>query len=88
MTVSNRKMPLDGQPLSLREAYIAMYYFVRAYWERGGKVDSSVTLLLSDLGPSTSSEDLDIVDTSDPAFWSDWLTAVRRALVEGFPKQL
>ena len=43
----------DAAPaLSLTDAYLAMYYFVREYWERGGRRDGSVTLLLTDLGPT------------------------------------
>jgi len=28
-----------------REGFLAMYYFVTAYWERGGRRDGSIALL-------------------------------------------
>ena len=78
---------VNGQ-LSLRDAYLAMYYFVRAYWERGGRREGSVTLLVNDLGPSEDASNADVVMTQDPAFWDDWIQAVERARTEGFPPSL
>jgi hypothetical protein len=74
--------------LTAKDAYLAMYYFVEAYWERGGKREGSVTLLLSALGPSADPSDPDLVETSDPAFWDDWLDAVKHAMDRGFPASL
>jgi hypothetical protein len=71
--------------LSLKDGYVAMYYFVRAYWERGQRRDGSVTLLLNALGPAPDPEDPESVTTNDPAFWDDWLAAVKRAQAEEFP---
>lgn len=65
-----------------------MYYFVKDYWERGGRRGGDVTLLLTALGPAPDLEHHDAVVTDDPAFWDDWLHAVKRARAEGFPKQL
>ena len=74
--------------MSLKDAYLAMYYFVREYWERGGRRDGSVTLLLNALGPAPNGEREEAIRTDDPAFWHDWLAAVKRARAEGFPKEL
>jgi hypothetical protein len=74
--------------LSARDAYLAMYYFVREYWERGGRRDGNVTLLCNDLGPLEDPSDPGRVKTTDPAFWDDWLAAVKRARTEGFPAKL
>jgi len=72
--------------LTPRDAYLAMYYFVKAYWERGGRRDGSVTMLSHDLSPS---EDVDPqkLMTTDPAFWDDWLAAVEKAQTEGLPAE-
>jgi hypothetical protein len=74
--------------LSTKDAYLAMYYFVRAYWERGGKRDGSVTLLLHDIGPSLDPQNPEALRTADPAFWDDWTRASDRARREGVPQQL
>jgi hypothetical protein len=76
--------PKDAR-LSLPEAYLAMYYFVEAYWERGGRADGILTMLVHDLGPLADPTSPDTLETTDPAFWSDWVAAVKRALAEGFP---
>jgi hypothetical protein len=64
-----------------------MYYFVRAYWERGGKRDGNVTLLLSDIGPFEDPKAPEKLMTTDPAFWDDWLTAVEQARSKGLPAE-
>jgi|HubBroStandDraft_6_1064221.scaffolds.fasta_scaffold156742_2 hypothetical protein len=71
--------------ISVRDAYIAMHRFVNAYWERGGRRDGSVTLLLHALGPTADPHDETALQTSDPASWSDWLAAVSAANAEGLP---
>jgi hypothetical protein len=74
--------------LTVGEAYLAMFYFVDSYWKRGGRSDGSVTLLRNDLGPLPSSDTKAEVETTDPAFWSDWLEAIRIARAKGIPGQL
>ena len=73
--------------LTAREAYLAMYYFVQAYWERGGKQDGKVVLLCSAMTPFRDQPDPASVATSDPAFWDDWLAAVAKAKEEGMPEE-
>lgn len=58
-----------GEPLTEREAYLAMREFVWQYALRAG--DDFVTLL-SDIDISTG------VQTQDPAAWYDWLAGVER----------
>ncbi len=84
----SRGSEVESECLTLRDAYVAMYYFVRAYWERGGRQDGSVTLFLNALGPTEDPEHHDVVQTTDPAFWEDWLAAVGRAMSNGLPKEL
>ena len=75
-------------PVTVEDAYLAMYYFVRSYWERGGKRDGSVTLLLSDIGPFKDLRNPGLLMTTDPAFWDDWLAAIERARKQGVPREL
>ncbi len=74
--------------LGVKDAYLAMYYFVRAYWERGGRRDGSVTQLCNDIGPLADPDNAGGMMTTDPAFWGDWLSAVERARQEGIPTAL
>jgi hypothetical protein len=74
--------------LTIREAYLAMYYFIEAYWQRGRRTDGSVTLLLSDAGPTADPGNDDTLLTTDPAFWSDWLAAIEAARSRGVPREL
>ena len=80
--------PDSSDCLSVRDSYLAMYYFITAYWERGGKVDGSVTLLTHALGPVADPQNRDGLQTADPAFWSDWLDAVGAARERGLPREL
>jgi hypothetical protein len=73
-------------PLTPTQAYLAMYNFVRDYWERGGRRDGSLTMLVHDLRPSAG-HDADKIITNDPALWDDWLAAARKARNEGFPAE-
>jgi hypothetical protein len=79
---------LGTDQISVRDAYIAMYHFVDAYWERGGRRDGSVTLLRHALGPTVDPHDETALQTGDPASWSDWLAAVRTADIKGLPDEL
>ena len=74
--------------LSNRDAYLAMFYFVDAYWQRGGRGDGSVTLLRHDLGPMADPDNENALMTTDPAFWTDWLAAVESARSRGLPTRL
>jgi hypothetical protein len=65
--------------ISVRDAYIAMFRFVDAYWKRGKRLDGSVTLLVDDMAAYADPKDPVDLSTSDPAFWSDWLEAVKAA---------
>jgi hypothetical protein len=86
-TKDNAPSRLSG-PLTARDAYLAMYYFVRAYWERGGKRDGNVTLLLNAIGPFEDPKAPQQLMTTDPAFWDDWLAAVQEARTKGLPAEL
>jgi len=74
--------------ISIRDAYIAMYRFVDAYWERGGRRDGSITLLRHALGPSADPHDPNLIQTSDPASWGDWLVAIEAVKADGLPDHL
>jgi hypothetical protein len=74
--------------LTVRDAYLAMFYFVDAYWCRGGANDGSVTLVRHDLGPASDPDDESLLQTTDPAFWEDWLTAIEKARSQGIPAKL
>jgi hypothetical protein len=84
--------PAEGEQaptesLTPREAYLAMYYFVDAFWERGGRRDSNVMLLRTWMMPFKEQPDPDAVATDDPAFWDYWIEAVEKARTEGLPEE-
>jgi len=79
----DREMSPNGH-LSLKDAYLAMYYFIDAYWKRGGRRDGSINLLCHAIGPSVDDQDNTRFETSDPAAWDDWLDAVKAARSKGF----
>lgn len=74
--------------ISFREAYLAMFYFIDAYWRRGGRTDGSVTLLRHAVGPAVDPDHADALLTTDPAFWSDWLIAIETARSQDVPTEL
>lgn len=74
--------------ISVKDAYIAMYHFVDAYWKRGGRRDGSVSLLRHAIGPSADPRDEAVLETADPASWGDWLAAVETARAKGLPQEL
>ena len=74
---------MDDRKLSLVEAYLAMYYFISAYWEQGGRIDESLGILLNDVTPEKVVDDE--LETLDPGSWSAWLDAVQAALEKGLP---
>jgi hypothetical protein len=69
--------------ITVKDAYIAMYRFVDAYFGRGGRRQGDLTLLVHDLSPSPDPNDETALWTADPAFWSDWLDAVRATIDHG-----
>jgi hypothetical protein len=74
--------------LTPRQAYLAMYYFIDAYWQRGGQLDGSVRLLRHAVGPTADPSDESVLQTADPASWTDWLTAIETAESHGLPDHL
>lgn len=65
------------QELSIREAYECMFRFLDSYWERGGKADDQIAILLG--GMALSSDGIPM----DPAMMSDWLQSVRAVTGKG-----
>jgi hypothetical protein len=49
-----------------------MLYFLKAYWERGGRGPRDIAVLLSDTNRNIWAD----LEPGDPAQWSDWLEAV------------
>jgi hypothetical protein len=78
----------SSAPLTVEDGYLAMYYLVRDYWERGGKREASVTLLLNAIGPFKDPTTSPQLLTTDPALWDDWLAAIEHARREGLPREL
>jgi hypothetical protein len=60
--------------LTLDQAYVAAWFFIRQFYERDGMKPRSLFFLL---------EWMQLVgkrDSSDPAHWHDWLIAVETAV--------
>ena len=55
--------------LTTEQAYQAMFAFIKAYWERGGRTNDQVAELLSWMQGESG-------QTADPAMWADWLDAI------------
>lgn len=64
--------------LSEREAYVAMFQFLDAYWERNGKPDELGSLL----GSMALLED---GSPADSAMWEDWLEAINNGRSGSLP---
>ena len=88
MSQENRQEQQADTMISVHDAYLALYYFINAYWERGGRRDGNVTLLAHAVGPLERSEGTGAVETNDPAMWRDWLAAVETARSQGYPEEL
>lgn len=82
MSQDNQEIQADTM-ISVRDAYLALYYFVDAYWERGGRLGDELAMLRADIGPR---ERAGQIETNDPAFWDDWLDAIKTARTQGFPE--
>jgi hypothetical protein len=61
----------EEQPLSVRQAYLAMYKFLEDYQQRGSSDD--IFMLLHAMRLTGDDE------TTDPGSWSDWLRSVEEA---------
>lgn len=57
--------------LTKHEAFVAMFYFLRDYWERHDKANGDVVQMLSDM-QLLSTDGLPV----DPAYWEDWQNAI------------
>lgn len=55
--------------LTTDEAYQAMIAFLDAYWERGGRADDQIAMLLGAMAGGQGR-------TADPAMWGDWIKAI------------
>ena len=63
---------LGAPPRTLdeRDAFDAMFVFLEAYWERGGRTSDDLAVLLGSLNLAGDGMPM------DPAQWSDWRAAV------------
>ncbi|MFQ5400500.1 MAG: hypothetical protein ACE5E7_12990 [Anaerolineae bacterium] len=74
--------------LTLKQAYKAMFVFVKNYYNRKGKTDE-LGILLGDIqllsylldDPEKEGDETSLY-TADPASWGDWLEAVETVLQE------
>ena len=62
------------ETITVADGYRAMFAFLEAYWERGGRIDESIAVLL---GSMNFSETAGPEFPLDKAQWSDWLEAVK-----------
>jgi len=83
MTFQDDSKRTDEDLISVRDAYFAMFYFIDAYWQRGGRAGGSLTLLRHAIGPTTDPDGESGLLTADPASWSDWPSAVDSARSQG-----
>jgi hypothetical protein len=56
------------------EGLLAMHRFLDAYWERGGRTDDGLAILLGSLNISSNGE------CADPALSKDWLDVVEEVI--------
>ena len=64
--------------LSAPQAFEAMRRYLTAYWERGGRQDDELMLVLSAMDTTTWQDG----GTADRAAWHDWETAVSETLAK------
>jgi hypothetical protein len=88
MSQEDRQEQQADTMISVHDAYLALYYFINAYWERGKRREGSVTLLLTAVRPLERAESTGAVETNDSAMWGDWLDAVETARSQGYPEEL
>ena len=63
--------------LDAREAYVAMFNFIIAFWERDDKPDN-LRMLISSMQLLKGEK----IGTHDPAQWHDWLDAIEKANID------
>jgi hypothetical protein len=56
------------------EAYDAMFAFLDAYWQRGGRSSDDIAAMLGTMNRTTFFSDRR--QTADPAQWDDWVAAI------------
>jgi hypothetical protein len=71
----------DNQVLTVDQAYLAAYEFIRQFYERDSRKPVSMFHLLSWMQMEQPRE------SSDPAQWYDWLTSVGTAISQGSDEQ-
>jgi hypothetical protein len=76
------ELPRRSDPITVEQAYIAMFLFLDAFYEQGrrGPSTEGVRNVLSWANPFSGDKDPDpeVVATADPAFWYDWLASVKQ----------
>jgi hypothetical protein len=68
---------LGAPELSIRDAYLCMFDFLVAYWERGERSSEDIAILLG--GMPLAGDGI----SADPAMLSDWLASVRAVTGKG-----
>ena len=61
------------ESLTVREAYEVMFQFMQDYWNRGHSEE--IVMILSNMWITPREEGN---HTADPAYWEDWLDAVKK----------
>jgi hypothetical protein len=64
----------NEQLLTVDQAYLAAYQFIRQFYERDGRKPKTMFLLMSWMEMEHPRQ------SDDPAQWSDWMKSVDRAL--------
>lgn len=65
--------------LTTDHAYQAMIAFLEAYWNRGGRADDQIAILLGGMIGGQG-------NTADPAMWGDWITAIEATTAFKLPE--
>lgn len=84
--MSNSARPRRADTLTVEQAYIAMFLFLDAFFERGGRKSDDVRMLVTWANPFTGdrSPNPEEIPTDDPAYWYDWLDSVGRTVAGDF----
>lgn len=62
--------------LTNSQAYSAMYEFILSYWKRSCESSNDIAELLNSM-------QIDEGFTNDPAFWDDWIDAIKSSRKQG-----
>lgn len=62
--------------LTSNQAYSAMYEFILSYWKRGCESSNDIAELLNSMQINEGF-------TNDPAFWDDWIDAIKSSRKQG-----